>query len=353
VIKKDEKPKIKFRGSFSVVGDYMFEIQDGVNPRNHFLPSSYKAKDYTDNGDPDNAHHTTKGRVIGGTYGGLQLETYYDYYFILPFLQVDNPLMKNNSLSFGVHTAISPLTFNEGFSVTWSPVAFLNFKYGLLLGFGWNIPGFAAGFGLNDNGVIKRPDVAGPQLMTWFSGTFQIDLAYLMPKALERWTHIVAVATPTFKYQGLLTISDNQPFMYQECPGEKLNGWKFIFEGIFGYRFYVIEDDTGENQMFLKRKNKNFIITVGAYVWLDYLNLTHYYDSPMKNGWGSDFAYVNFGPAMQFDLPNNYFLKLFFFFQNDKAYTSETVGNADFRERKYEDWYVYYKWMGFFFGWNF
>jgi hypothetical protein len=89
------------------------------------------------------------------------------------------------------------------------------------------------------------------------------------------------------------------------------------------------------------------------YVWLDYLNLTHYYDSPMKNGWGSDFAYVNFGPAMQFDLPNNYFLKLFFFFQNDKAYTSETVGNADFRERKYEDWYVYFKWMGFFFGWNF
>jgi hypothetical protein len=73
----------------------------------------------------------------------------------------------------------------------------------------------------------------------------------------------------------------------------------------------------------------------------------------MSNGWGSDFAYLNFGPAMQFDLPDNFYIKLFFFFTNDKVYTSQTVGNIDFRDRKYEDYIVYFRWLGLICGWNF
>ena len=150
-----------------------------------------------------------------------------------------------------------------------------------------------------------------------------------------------------------MSVDDDQPYMYQECPGEKLGGWIFGGDFIFGYRFYIIEDDTGENRPFIKMRNKNFIITAGIYAWIDYLNLTHYFDSPMKDGWGSDFTYINFGPAIQFDLPDNFFLKIFFLFCNDKAYTNSTVGNADFRDRTYKDWYVYFKFLGFYFGWNF
>ena len=262
--------------------------------------------------------------------------------------------MQNNNIKINLTTQISPITFNEGFDITFTPAAFINFQYGFLMGFGWNIPGFAGGFGINDRGIIVRPDVAGPQIQTWFSTTLQFDLAYILPKQYQRWAHIVTTATPTFKYQALLTIPDNQPYMYQECPGEKLNGWKFIFEYLLGYRFIINEDDTGDNNKFIKWKNKNFMITAGIYVWMDYLNLTHYYDSTMESGgWGSDFATVNFGPAMQFDLPNNYYIKLFFFFQNEKAYTSQTVGNIYFMDRKYQDWYVYFRWLGVFFGWNF
>jgi hypothetical protein len=344
---------VKFRGSISFVVDYMFEIRDGVPTSNHFQPVNYVPLNYTDKGDPDNKHHTGDGRVIGGTFGGTQFELYFDYSFIIPFLRFDNPLTKNNNIKFTLLNQLSPVTHNVGFSVTLTPVAFLTFQSGFLIGYGWDIPNFAAGFGINDHGVINRLSFAGPQIQGWFSSTFQFDLAFILPKQFQRWTHIVMLATPSIKYQGLLTISDYQPYMYQECPGEKMNGWKFVFEYLTGYRFYIIEDDTGENEQFLKTRNKNFIITIGMYVWLDYLNMTHYYDSPMKNGWGSDFAYVNFGPAMQFDLPNNFYLKLFFFFQNDKQYTSETVGNRDFRDRKYEDWYVYFKWLGLFFGWNF
>ncbi len=345
---------VKYRGSIYFVWDYLFETRDGVPAVNHFQPINYVPLDYTDKGDPDNKHHTKDGRIIGGTYGGTQFQAYIDYSFIFPFMQFDNPLMKNNNIKFSLHTMVSPITYTTGGSVTLTPVAFLTFQAGFLIGDGWKIPDFATGLGLNIDGVIDRLDFAGPLVQTWFSMTFQFDLAYILPMRFQRWTHFVILATPTLQYQALLTITPDQPYMYQECPGENLNGWKFIFEGLVGYRIPVIEDYTGEDRKFIRHINKNFIITVGMYAWLDYLNLTHYNDSPMKNGgWGSDFAYINFGPAMQFDLPDNFFLKLFFFFQNDKVFTDDTVGNRDFRDRKYADWAVYFRWMGFFFGWNF
>jgi hypothetical protein len=346
-------PAIKFRGTVSFVWDYLFEIQDGVNPGSHFSPITYQGLDCTDNGDPEKTFHNTNGRIIGGTWGGTQFEAYIDYHFIFSFLKFNNPLTKNNNIKFSLHGQLSPITINGGFSLTLTPVSFLTFQAGFLIGAGWNIPNFAAGLGINNKGIIIRDNVFGPQVQTWFSSTFQFDLSVVLPKRYQRWTHIVMLLTPMIKYQALLTIPENQPYMYQECPGEKMNGWKFLGEFLLAYRFFIIEDDTGENNRFIKSRNNNFIFTLGMFVWIDYLNLTHYFDSPMKNGWGSDFAYVNFGPAAQFDLPNNFFIKIFFFFQNDKAYTSETAGNSDFRDRKYSDWYVYFRWFGLFFGWNF
>jgi len=347
--------RMKFRGTVSFVWDYMFEIQDGIKQQNRFAPINYTPLDYTNKGDPDNDNHEEgdDGRIIGGTFGGTQFELYFDYHCILPFFDFDNSLMKNNNIKFSFHYNLSPVTSNIGSSITLTPVAFLTFQTGFLIGYGWNIPNFAAGIGINDRGEIIRHGTDGPHIQFWVSSTFQMDLAYIMPEKFQRWLHFVFIATPKLKYQSLLRIPEYQPYMYQECPGEKLSGWWFLAEILIGYRFIIIEDDTGEDRQFLKIKNKNFIITIGFYLWLDYMNVNHYWDSPMSEGWGSDFTYINFGPAMQFDLPYNFFLKLFFFFCNDKSYTSDTVGNKDFRDRKYEDWYIYARWFGLFFGWNF
>lgn len=352
-IRDKAKYFMKFRGSIAFVWDYMFEIQDGIYNGTHISPINYNGIDYTDKGDPKEKHHKKNGRIIGGSWGGTQFELYCDYHFIAPFFTGDNPLIKNNNIKFSLHTQISPITFNSGMSITLTPIAFLSFQSGFLLGFGWNIPKFAAGLGINDDGEIKRLNIGGPHMQLWFSATFQMDIAYLLPKSYQKWTHIIAIATPKIKYQSLMSVDDDQPYMYQECPGEKLSGWWFLGEFFLGYRFYIIEDDIGEDRQFIKMINKNFIITIGMYAWIDYLNLTHFFDSQMKDGWGSDFTYINFGPAMQFDLPNNFFLRLFFFFCNDKAYTNDTVGNADFRDRTYKDWNVYFKWFGLYFGWNF
>lgn len=345
---------MKFRGQLSFVLNYMPEHRDGYNYDNNFAPNDYSALDFTGIND---THHTPgkEGRVIGGKWGGIQAKLYLKYSFIAPFLTLDNPMMKDNNINFTLLGEISPLTMNYGMSVTLTPVAFLQFQAGFLMGNAWKINDTLGGIGLNENGHINRQAHAGPHMQLWFSTTFQMDLAYVMPEKFRRWMHIVMIATPMMKYQALLSIDENQPYMYEECDGEQLGGWRFLSEFLLGYRIPIIEDDIGEDQQFLKMNHHNTMLTLGMYVWLDYMNVTHFNDSPMNSpgGWGSDFSFVNFGPAFQLDLPYNFWIKMFFFFRNDKAYTDATVGNLDFRDRDYEDWNIYFRWFGIFIGWNF
>jgi|GEM_PF-1164919 len=352
---KNTKHILKYRGTLSFVLNYMPEYQDGIKPDNYFAPINYKPVDYTDKDDPDNKHHEKddEGRIIGGTIGGTQFELYLDYHIIVPFFRANNLMMRDSNFKFGIHTQLSPITSNIGMSITFTPFPFLEFQTGFLIGFGWNIPNFAAGLGIN-NGYMNRLNIAGPHLQYWASLKFQIDLAYILPKNIQRWLHIIFIAIPKLRYMALLSVQQDIPYMYQECPGEKLGGWQFVAEILFGYRFIIIEDDTGEENRFININHKNFIITIGFYFWLDYLNLTHFWDSRMKDGgWGSDFSYINFGPAIQFDLPKNFFVRFAIFFCNDKAYTEDTVGNIDFRNRKYDDWYIYFKWIALNCGWKF
>jgi len=343
---------MKFRGSLSIVFSTILEHQDGMPAKNRFNPTSYESVDYTDEGDPNGEHHTTEGRIIGGVNSVPLIELYLDYDFIFPFFQKDNFLMKNNFIKLSLHNQLSVVTYNIGTSVTISPVAFLELQVGLLIGEAWAIP-IAAGLGINDDGVIKRLDFAGPHLQAWFSPTLQMDLAYIMPEHVAPFTHFFMLLTPQIKYQAFLGIPDDQPYMYQECPGEKMNGWNLLGRFMLGYRYFIIEDDVGEDRTFIKMRNKNFIISGAILVWIEYFNLTHLMDSPMSDGWGSDFCYISYGPVLRLDLPWNYFIQIFFLFGNEKTYSSETRGNLDFRDRDYKDWYVYPRWIGLFLGWRF
>lgn len=348
-----EKFKIKFRGSLSFVFTYMFEQQDGVRRSDKFSPITSEPIDYTAAEDP---HHSPgdKGRVIGGQWGGVQAKLYGSYGVVSPMLNFDTPLTKDNNIRFNLLAEISPITANWGASMVLTPIAFLQFQFGFLVGSGWALSSTLGGIGLNEGGTIHRASFQAPMIQFWFTPTFQMDLAYVVPKRYQRWLHIVAIASPQLKFQNYFGAGYHQPYMYEECAGEQLNGWRLGGDFIFGYRFYINEEDTGEGETYLKMNHKNFIITLAAYAWIDWLNLSHYHDSTMASGgWGSDFMSVNFGPAIQLDLPYHLWVKLFFFFRNERAYTDATVGNADFRNRVYEDYLIYPRTIGIFIGWNF
>jgi hypothetical protein len=53
-----------------------------------------------------------------------------------------------------------------------------------------------------------------------------------------------------------------------------------------------------------------------------------------------------------FDLPNNLFFLIGIHWKNMKVYTADTVGNAYFKLRDYDDLAVYFDRVSFMFGWN-
>ncbi len=344
----------KFRGDISFVLTYYLPCHDGISNGNHFSPINFTPLDYTDKGDPDNDHHTDTddGRVLN--YTGSELKLYVKYHFIAPFLNYKNSLLSGNNIKFSVLSELSPISANIGGEVTFTPIAFLTFQTGLLIGGAWYFEGLAAGMGISTKDGIVKLGYGGPHIQLWFASTFQMDLAYIFAQDFQRWTHIVMFITPRIKYQALLSVNEDQPYMYEADRGMNYNGWRFSCEFFLGYQINVIEDDRGDDKQFIKMRNKNFTITTGLFGNIEKLDITHNYRSQMKNGgWGSDFVTVEFGPSIRFELPWNYYLILFAFFATDREYTSDTVGNIDFRERKYQDWYIHFRRIGLFFGWKF
>lgn len=353
-IEQNEDKKIlwMFRGTLSMVLTYYLTCHDGISNGNHFSPINYTPLDYTDKGDPDNEHHNDDGRILN--YTGSELKLYIRYDFITPFLNYNNPLLKGNNIKFSLLGEISPISTNVGGEVTFTPIAFLFFQTGFLIGSGWDVVGLAAGLGLSTDEGIYKYAYGGPHLQLWFATTFQFDLAYLLAEKFQRWTHIVMFITPKLKYQALMSVTEDQPYMYEADRGMNYNGWKFSCEFFLGYQMNIIEDDEELDRQFIKMRDKNFSITTGLFGNIEKLDITNFNRSRMKDGgWGSDFVTVEFGPIIKFDFPWNYYLTLFTFFATDREYTSETVGNIDFREREYKDWYIHFRRIGFFFGWQF
>jgi len=356
-IYKDKRGNIesslKYRGHIKFVLTYYPAIHDGVNPGDHFGKIDYNSLDYTDNGDPDNEHHNGKGRILN--YTGFEIKLYYQHDIIVPLLKGDHFLFSGNNITFSFLGEISPVSTNIGFEVTWLPIAFLYLQSGVLIGSGWNFLNLAAGLGLNgDDGILKF-DYFGTHFQFWFSATFQMDLAYIMPKNIQRWMHIVMFVKPKLKYQSLFGINNDQSYMYEADRGENLNGWRFSSEFFLGYQFNIIEDYTGSDRTYIKMINKRLSLILGFLANIEKIDLTNFKLSPMtsNDGWGSDFIVVEFGPLIKLDLPNNYWLVLFTFFANDKAYTEDTVGNAFYQNRIYEDWYIHFRRFGIFTGWDF
>ena len=296
---------------------------------------------------------TDDNRINPNPAGGVEAKIFVKYNFIAPFLTAPNSLMEGNNIKFSLYGEISPVSFSAGMGVTLTPVAFLTFEAGFLVGFGWKALS-VGGAGINNNGTIEKFNFFGPSIQVWFKPTFQFDLAAIMPLQYQRWTHIVMTFSSIFKYQALEGLSENQPFMWEENRGDSLNGWRLMTEAIVGYQFIMIEDRQKNQGQFVKLRNNRLNLILGIYSAIDYVDLSNYNLSTMSNnGWGSDFCFVEFGPVARMELPHNFSLMLFCFWKNDRKATSATENNLYYQDRVINDWEVYFRRFGFMFGWTF
>ncbi len=361
---------MKFRGDVTLGTAYYPPHQSGVKSSNRWSNVTTTKLDYTDLGDANNLYHSAgdPGRVINsglGGYGGLEGKFYINYSMIAPFLRGDHFLINNNSITLRLKSELTLVSWSNGAEIEISPIAFLLFNSGFFFGTGWDASAFS-GMGRNNAlGLIKdkpkeflKESFYGVVFNSWFSATFQFDIAALAPKPYKRWTHFIMKFSPQFEYVGLMNVSDSQAFDWEAQGYSYLNGWYLSGSYVIGYQIPVIQDnrkEEAEKKTFMGYvKHNDFKISLLMWMEINEMHLTHYFDSQMKDGgWGSDFVPLRFGPNIMFNLPSNFMLMIGCHFTNKPAYSSETVGNLAFSLRKYEDWYTNFNRIVVAFGWNY
>ena len=177
---------MKFRGDVSLGFAYYWGVHKGIADSKNIMFIKYTQLDYTNSGDPSNIYHNdNKGRKIGSTWGGVELKLYSSYSFIAPFLTNDHPLLSDNNIKLTFLGELSPVSMNIGMSIVWTPIAFLNFGSGFLIGSGWSFAGLFNGLGRNIEGEIKTEPFYGPVFQLWFNSSFMFDIAALLPKNIK------------------------------------------------------------------------------------------------------------------------------------------------------------------------
>lgn len=352
--KNKEKP-------FSIGGylEFILAYYLNSNPReidnNISLINNEYYHDYTDSGDKYNDYHTTddKGSIIKPSF--LKLEGMITAKLILKhdFFQFDHFLFSGNNIKSTFTFQITPVSINAGTELIITPIAFMELRAGLRFGSGWNIPNLAVGLARNNHSG-NDPDIAqimhedtdsfyGPVLETWFKGVIQFDTAFIFPEEKRRWTHIIFQFTPGLRSITLLNYPHyDRPFMWEFT--NELNGWKYTFNGIIGYKIPIIEDKTEHKEapfpLEVSQHVKN--VDLSLLFWMELKgHITHALDSPMASGgWGSDFAEYRFGPTIKLDIPRNISFLLAAHWINAMEYSDATIGNSDFMNKEYVDWYV-------------
>lgn len=262
-----------------------------------------------------------KGRDLGSGWGAVELQLYAGHTVTIPFLQGSGPLTKGNNIQLDARGYLAPVVAYIETRATFTPIAFLNFQAGYSVGSGWNGFGFN-GIGLNNDGtgVPLQDPFAGAAMETWFSGTFQFDLAAVVP---GEWNHVVTVATAKFQNIYYTEAGKYDPWQWKADKGENYNGTKFLGTYVLGYQMPLKLDTVG--------------IMVETFQYID--DVKDY--SPMADGgWGSDFVRVQFGPLanITFNEKNN--LTILLQMKTDKKYTDDTIYNNWFVNREYESTYV-------------
>lgn len=171
---------------------------------------------------------------VSGPYDGVEAVTEFDATYTMPFLNGDDELTADNHLALKLGLELSPVTVAPVASVTFSPIAFLEFAVGGTAGTGWNISDWFQGMAAYNEAKPEYKDLtpfAHWYLYGWASGCFMFDLAALWE---GDWHHVVMTATYKAGYQKL-TGTDSDVWLWQASDG-MASGWVYEQEYFLGYQ---------------------------------------------------------------------------------------------------------------------
>jgi hypothetical protein len=261
-----------------------------------------------------------QGRSLGSSWGPAEIQVLLNHTIRVPFLAGSGLLTEGNNVTFSVTAALSPVTTRLELGATLTALAFLNLYAGAMAGTGWDI-GLFNGMGLNadGSGVPESASLRGAVLKSWVGGTFQFDLAALVP---GDWTHVVTVLSPRLQYAWFSGAARGEAWMFEVDIGENFNGWKLLGSWFLGYRMPLALDTVGV----LVKTERN----------LGYVREL----SPLADGgWASDFLLITVGPVLNFRLSERNSLAVLLQFRRERRYTEDSVFYAYYANREYAGTY--------------
>lgn len=214
---------------------------------------------------------------ITGAYSGLQARTTLNASYEIPVLQSDSPFFSGNNITLTGSFEITPISLMPKLSVSFTPIAFLNFSAGADAGSGWDLismQGIA-----QYNASTKAYDDLSP-FSSWYlkgyaNGTFMFDVAALWP---GDWHHIVTVATYEVQY---VTLTNTTSTCWEWQTSKNFaNGLQFYQSYVLGYQMPTIVSIVGIRAEL-----------AGHYTASDYGKYAETYDG--------DFMTVDVSPLMQ------------------------------------------------------
>jgi hypothetical protein len=306
----------KGQASLEIQGDYGFPNHEAVDSSG-LVPIVYGTL-----GDP------ATQRVVGSSIGSPEAKAILAYAITLPALAGEGALTKGNNLELEASGELSPVSLNANFKATLTPIAFLKLAAGASVGTGWDI-GFI-GLGLNLSGVRQSQPFGGAVYHAWVGGTFQFDLAAVLP---GDWNHIVVLASPKVVYQAYSGAAAGQAWIWEADKGMNFNGLKLTGDYLVGYQMPMAFDLVG---LLLQTEG-----------WLGDVRGKAPLDGSAAQKWGSDFTYLTFGPLFDFKLGDKASIAILPQFKTGIKYSAATAMDMDFQARVYEAPYAYFYRLAF------
>jgi hypothetical protein len=245
------------------------------------------------------------GRDLGSTWGPAEIQFLLTHRIRVAFLVGSGPLTSGNNATFSFTGALTPVSTRLETRINLTPLAFLDFYAGAMAGTGWDIGLFNGMGAVKDTGDVESDSFGGVVTESWVGGTFQFDLAALVP---GDWTHLVTLISPKIQYAWFSGVEKGEPWMWEADKGENFNGWMFYGTYFLGYQTPLVLDLVG----LLVETEQN-------------LGYVKDLDATETTDWGSDYVQITVSPMLSITLSENSSLAVLFQFRRERLYTDASV----------------------------
>lgn len=191
---------------------------------------------------------------ITGLYSGLLGRVTLNASYKIPVLTSDNPLFSGNNITFTGNLEVTPISLMPQASISFTPIAFLNFSAGTNVGSGWNMLGMQCL--AQYNSTTQSYDDIGA-FSSWYlkeyaNATFMFDVAALWP---GEWHHIVTLATYEVDYIKLTNTTSS--IWEWQTTKNCANGLQFYQSYVLGYQMPTVVSIIGVRAEFAGHYNAN------------------------------------------------------------------------------------------------